>query len=598
MFLLTVFPMARLPRPAQQALTYFTPQCLNKGSLVLIPLRKRKVKGVVIACQKLDKLTIKRADFKLKGINEILIPEKLFYDWQIDLAEYLAEYYWTSPGLFLKMMMIKTKSLNIKTKKSKIKQILILVPEVAQIEPTVKNLGLKDYVILHSGLKQKEYVANWLKVKNGQIKNIIGTRMAVFAPFTQLEKIIILDESNPHHKSWEMTPHYRVHEVAQKLTELHQAKLVFKSEIPSIKKPSLGSAKAVIIDMKQELKEGNFSIFSRQVQAELQKIIKSKTKAILFINRRGAGTFILCRDCGYVAICPDCDVPLVQHISKKSDTRLAISDWRLVCHHCGYKEKPPGICPVCKSIRIKAFGAGTQKVEIELKKLFPQLNLLRLDSDTAETLEKQKQIIQKFTGKKADVLITTQMLFTHNQFNNINLAALISADTLLHLPDFRSGERTFQTIAKLKKIASPKTSFLIQSYNPENYAIRYAAQNNWQKFYQEEIKARAELDYPPFSQIIKLRFTHRDAKKAEQEARILAAKLTRQIKNLPVRAGGRLAISDMQLLGPSPAFIPKLKDKYIWQILLKNKLSLLKRNKLLAVVPSNWQIDVDPETTL
>ena len=178
------------------------------------------------------------------------------------------------------------------------------------------------------------------------------------------------------------------------------------------------------------------------------------------------------------------------------------------------------------------------------------------------------------------------------QYNNIGLVSMISADTLLHLPDFRSGERTFQTITKLKKLVSSKAKFIIQSYDPENYAIKYAASDNWQKFYQKELTSRAELDYPPFSQIIKLSFSHRDAQRAKDEARILFTKLTQQIKNL------RYAIGNIQLLGPSPAFIPKQKGKYIWQILIKSKLPLSERNQLLVFVPSNWQIEVDPESTL
>lgn len=636
MYLLTIFPLTYIPRPASQALSYFCWQSLPAGGLVSIPLKKRKIIGVVINSQPADKLAIKSATFKLKGIDKILVPKKIFESWQIELAEYLGGYYWTSPGLFFKMMIAKIQKSDFRCQKSerKNKQTLILVPEISQIEQTIKELKLKDYTILHSGLPKKQLLTNWSKIREGVVKNIIGTRGAVFAPFNKLEKILILDESNPHHKSWEMAPHYRVHEVAKKLSELHGAKLIFEAKVPSVETSYLvkkeGSSKinlvlskqprplarTKIVDMREELKTGNFSIFSRSLQNELEEIIKNKGQAILFINRRGAGTFVLCRDCGYVAQCPNCDVPLVQHLFKKnSDSRLAISDWQLICHHCGHSEKPPGICPQCRSIRIKAFGAGTQKVELELKKIFPQTNVVRLDIDTASTSEKQKEIIKKFTKKESNILVATQMIFSYfpcqynnetmKQLNNVGLVGLVSADTLLHLPDFRSGERTFQTIVKLKNMvrqAHHKSVFIIQSYNPGNCAIEYAAQNNWQKFYQTEIKSRAELDYPPFSQIIKLRFAHQNPQKAQEEAKVLAAKLTRQIKNFSASGGPAIG---WQLLGPSPAFIPKVKGKYAWQLLIKDKLPksnkkkwLANRNKALAVVPSNWQVDVDPETIL
>lgn len=338
--------------------------------------------------------------------------------------------------------------------------------------------------------------------------------------------------------------------------------------------------------MKEEIKNGNYSILSK----ELQKQLASSNKSILYIPRRGSSTFILCRDCGYVIKCSHCDVPMVLH-------RIG---GKLLCHHCGNEEKPPSLCPSCKGYRIKYFGAGTQRVEAELEKMFPKIKIFRLDSDTAKKPEEQQQIIDRFHKSKQSILIGTQMIFDKN-IKPTGLVGIISLETVLNLPDYRSSERVFRTVNRLEEIC--KKTLLVQTYSPENFAIQTAVDNSWKKFYNKEIQVRRTFHYPPFSRIIKLSFEHKNVKQAEQEAKILLEKLMQQLK--------QLAINNKQLaiLGPIPAFIPKVAGKYKWQIIIKNKIpasplssqggkDLKNRNKLLRIVPSIWEIEIDPESLL
>ena len=632
MFIIDIIPTTKIPHPLAQILSYFSISALPLGAIVQIPLGKRKETGVVVASKKIDayKMVIKKAKFELKNVSQVLSAEPLLTKKQIELALWLGQYYLASPGIFIKMMMPKkVQSLKLKIQNnsnfienprqgrdnSKLKinkeQKIILTPSIAWAKKLAQDN--KNSLVWHSNMSQKKLLENWRQVRNGEIKIVIGTRSAVFLPFTGLKEIIIEDETNSGHKSWDMFPHYRAHEAAHKLAELFKAKLKLKSEIPSVESLFINSsdgntdfismpqevqtkvqatANAAIVDMRTEIKEGNSSIFSRVLQDAIKKILLADkhNQAIFYINRRGAANFVLCRDCGYTELCPNCEAPLAHHLSENRPL--------LLCHRCGTKKLAPGLCPACRSWRIKTFGAGTQRAELELKKLFPELKILRLDSDAAPDIKTQQTIIEEFREKKAQVLIGTQMLLNQS-LPKVDLVALLAADTLLRLPDWRAGERTWQTVAALKNLLVEKSPqpLLIQTYNPENQTLSSAAQGNWQTFYQQEIEARQELDYPPFSQLVKLTFRHKIAKRAGQEAQFLAAKLRNANKD-----------ADVQISDALPAFVPKEKGKFAWNIIIKFKITdpklqisnefLLRRNSLLQYVPSNWEIDVDPEDLL
>ena len=596
--------------------------------MVLVPLRKKGIPAVVTRIQNItgQKMAIRKADFELRAILKIISAEPILDKKQLELAKWISEYYWAPLGAVIKTMIPDKKQLTINIKQlTKTKQILILAPEISMAERLVGQYNSEGTAILHSGLTDKQYFENWLKIKTGEAKTIIGTRLALLAPFVNLEKIIIEDEHSPNYKS-QQTPRLHARETAMKLTELWNAKITFKSSTPSIEAQWLAESKKIkltssspqmrgdalkgrrgadahntIIDLRQELKNGNFSIFSRQLQEKIKIALVEKKQILLFINRRGSSTVLMCRDCGHIPKCPNCDAPLVYHLTPI----------KFLCHHCGYSEIPPSLCPNCRGTRIKFFGTGTQKVEAEFKKLFSAAKSKRLDSDIVKDEKTRQQITDDFLNKKYDVLIGTQMALNTLEAGSlvskrpgIPLVAMMIADTLLHLPDFRSNERTFQIISQLKNLAAE--NFILQTYSPENQAIKYTIEGDYKKFYGEEIEARKELSYPPFSQLVKLEYQHKDANKAEQQAKILAEKLKQQIavnsKQLTNKENPNTNLLSITILGPSPAFISKVAGKYVWQTMLKcqsriayRESEYLKiRNKILQIIPPDWIVDVDP----
>ena len=705
MYLVDIIPLTKIPHTQPQILSYFHGAKLNAGALVQIPLGRRQEEGMVIGTRDIDKMTVKNANFELRNISKIISAEPVLTKQQLELALFLGQYYFCSPGIFAKMMLLKSTNSKQLAENSqqpkKTKQTLTLVPTVSQAYSSYKSHP-SDSILWHSELTQKQKTAARLAVKTGQARTVIGTRSAVFLPFANLKEIIIEDTPNPSHRSWDMFPHYDSRLVAQKLTEIFKAKLVSENGMPNttpILSPSLKEGeikrgwapeannrasphirdvrhqeiKPVIIDMREELKGGNFSIFSVDLYEAVKDALVKNQQIILFINRRGAANFILCRDCGYIAKCVNCDTPLAYHLINNKPS--------LLCHHCGAKDAPPGRCPKCHSWRIKTVGSGSQKIEAETKKFFPDAKILRLDSDSILKPKDQQKIIADFIDKQADVLIATPMLFSwlsELAAAKPTIVGILSADTLLHIPDFRSGERTWQTISSLRQLlychpeqsegsrgseatratesldssATPQNdkTLLIQTYNPDNSVLKYVKNNDYAGFIKEDMETREALNYPPFSQIVKLTFRHQDAKRAGQEAKILAAKLndiiTRQINpehsknNAPRPAiaglpplklrGGEGELSRTIEISPAlPAFLPREKGKYAWNIIVKflpfttphfvkgglggiyhppyakggsggyNSQEFLHlRNSLLQYVPSNWEIDVDPENLL
>lgn len=619
MRLFDIIPLTRIPHALPQVLSYFSGQNLLNGALVQIPLGRRKEEGIVIGARDIAdyKMEIKSADFELRSVNKILSAEPVLTAKQIELALFLGQYYFCSPGIFAKMCLPKKLKGEAGATRLK-KQTLIITPTIAQAENIAKNH--KNAVLWHSGLKTKQLNENWWKIKNGQAQTIIGTRSAVFLPFAGLKEIIVEDEANPNHKSWDMFPHYDTHITARKLAELFGAKLELKATNVAHK----DILSPTIIDMRAELKGGNFSIFSVDLYEAVKSALTEKKQVILFINRRGAANFILCRDCGYITNCPNCDSPMAYHLINNRPS--------LLCHHCGAKDASPKTCPKCKSWRIKTVGSGSQKVEAETNKFFPDAKISRLDSDNAPNPKDQQKIVADFIEKKTDVLIATQIIFSHlAELASVKpeVAGILSADTLLHIPDFRSSERTWQTITALRRLQSK--NFIIQTYNPENSVLKYISDNDYAGFAKEEKETRQALNYPPFSQIVKLTIRHRDANKAGQEAKILQAKLTR-IASHPDPAntgeGSKRSRNEfgmtnnkyadkIEISAALPAFNPRERGKFVWNIILKflplsplffrkewlGKIYttsdfLQHRNYLFQYIPAGWEIDVDPENLL
>lgn len=637
MFILDVIPLAKIPLPLEQVFSYFSPEIVKPGGLVLVPLRKKKFLALVINVNPVmeKKMEIKRANFSLKKIEKVIFPEEILENFQISLAQWLSKNYFLPLGsslrLFLPKRLIKKKKffdlshLSFKEKEVKKffkkektppllfwakergnfylkeiketlkegKEVLFLVPELKALEENLQKLKKisESVLIFHSNLKPLEEFFSWEKVKTGKAKIILGTRSALFLPFQNLGLIILDQEEDPAYGSWGKIPRYNTKDAVLKLAELWKAKVIFGSDLVSVESyywAKKGKYKLVkelktqvpnleIVNMREEIKNGNFSIFSERMKEILNDLISKEDQAILFINRRGLSTALLCQECGFAIKCKNCDVPMVYHLEDKKPV--------LICHHCGLREIVPAICPQCQGWRFWQIGKGTQKVFEELKKLFPKTKILRLDSDIAPNLQKQKSIIGDFLEKKANILVATQLIlkFQIPPSKLPGLVGVVIVDPILNLPEFQIKERVFHVLKKLRAFGK---KILIQTSNPELSIFNYLKEDKIKEFYQEELKQRGLLFYPPFSEIIRLTFSHKNNLKAESKAIELKKIL---LKNFP----------NSQILGPAPAFIPRVKKKYIWQILVKLKGEKLKVKRLLSkIISPDWKVEVNPETLL
>lgn len=484
------------------------------------------------------------------------------------------------------------------------KQAIILVPEIALTPQTIKRFKARfgdQVVLLHSKLKETERYRNWEQVLLGQKNVIIGSRSALFAPCDNLG-LIVIDEEHENTYKQDKTPRYNASSVAEKLAAGFGAKLVYGSATPSVNLYYRALNKEVIlhqlnkrivqdefpttqiVDMRNEFKAGNKSIFSEKLAEQIKKTLADKKQIILFINRRGMSTFVSCRDCGHIEKCPNCDIPLTFHMGELN----------LKCHHCSYTKKPPVSCPACKSWAIKYFGIGTQRVEEEIQKLLGKsIKIARMDSDTTKERTSHEKMFESFKNGESDILIGTQMIAKGLDLPNVNLVGVISADTLTNLPDFTSAERTFDLLTQVAGRTGRGEHIgmvIIQTYQPDNFAIKAASKHDYTRFYKEEIENRNELGYPPFAKLIKLLYNNVVQESAEAEAIKLSEEIT---KIFDKHSLGH------SLLGPAPAFIPKRNGKYWWQIVIK--LPGLDDNKIIDIIKllreitnNDWSIDVDP----
>jgi primosomal protein N' (replication factor Y) len=336
-----------------------------------------------------------------------------------------------------------------------------------------------------------------------------------------------------------------------------------------------------VVDLRAELRAGNRSIFSRALQAAMKRALAAGEQVILFLNRRGAATFVLCRDCGHVLSCPRCNIPLTYHSDRED----------LTCHHCNYRRKSPRTCPQCEGRRIKFFGIGTQRVEEVTRRMFPQARTIRWDRDTTRGKLAHELILDAFIRREANVMIGTQMIAKGLDLPLVTLVGVISADTALHLPDFRSGERTFQLLTQVAGRAGRSIlggQVIIQTYSPEHYAIQAASRHDYAGFYRQEIAFRRETGYPPFSRLIRLIYVHHNPTRCQTEAERMARVLSERIK--------RLGLSNLGLIGPAPAFLERLRGQYRWQIIVRGQ----DPHQLLEdlPIPLGWRVDVDPVSLL
>ena len=338
-----------------------------------------------------------------------------------------------------------------------------------------------------------------------------------------------------------------------------------------------------IVDMRQELRAGHRSIFSRALTSELLETLAAGEQAILFLNRRGTHTFVLCRDCGHVEQCKRCETPLTYHEGAA----------QLVCHRCNRRYPVPALCPQCQSKRIKYFGAGTERIEEAVQEIAPHARVLRWDADTTTHKGAHEAILQRFAAHDADVMVGTQMIAKGLDLPLVTLVGVIAAHTGLFLPDFRSGERTFQLLTQVAGRAGRSARggrVVIQSYQPEHHAIQAAAQHDYEAFYRREITFRRQHAYPPLQRLARMVLWHQNAEKAKQESVRMAAVLRQHVANLGIEA------SYVDVLGPAPAFFERVRGYYRWQILVRAPdPSMILRG---LDFPFGWRVDIDPASVL
>lgn len=448
------------------------------------------------------------------------------------------------------------------------KGALVLVPEISltpqMVSRFVSRFG-ERVAVLHSALSMGERYDQWKRIYEGSADIVIGARSAVFSPLKNIGIIIVDEEHSDTYKS-EMTPRYHAKDVALLRAEQYGAVTVFASATPSIdsmykarnSKYSLITMKKrynenampqiSVVDMREELSNGNKSMFSSLLKDEIARNLENKEQTILFLNRRGFSTFVSCRSCGYVAKCPNCNISLTYHRFSED----------LKCHYCGYTHKNYNICPSCKSKYIRYFGGGTQKVEEEVKKHFPGASVIRMDLDTTGKKQSHEKLLEKFVKEKTDILIGTQMVSKGLDFENVTLVGVISADTMLHINDYRSSERTFAILEQVSGRAGRGKKpgrAVIQTYDPENAAISLVKSHDYNTFYESEILTRRLMKYPPYSEIVCIMFTG--------HSRTLTSRAAMYFyKNL-----GKLI--NAQVLGPIPAAVSKINNKYRYQIIIK-----------------------------
>ena len=487
------------------------------------------------------------------------------------------------------------------------KQCIVLIPEIALTYQTLlrfyKRFG--DRVsVMNSTLSAGEKFDQCERAKKGEIDVIIGPRSALFVPFPNLGMIIIDEEHEPSYKS-ESMPRYHARETAEYLAEIKNASLVLGSATPSLeayyrakagkyklftltRRLTGGSLAPVsVIDLRQELRSGNRSIFSRRLQELIEDRMEKKEQIMLFLNRRGYAGFVSCRSCGYVMKCPHCDVSLSQHLGATRQMK-----GRMVCHYCGYETEQPPKCPSCGSPYLLGFKAGTQQIEEQLSKRFSGIRILRMDGDTTRTKDSYEKILTTFSEGEADVLVGTQMIVKGHDFPNVTLVGVLAADLSLNDSDYRAGERTFQLLTQAAGRAGrgqKPGEVIIQTYRPEHYSIIRAASQDYEAFYEEEIVYRELGDYPPAAHMMAILIT---AVK-EEKGDVLAG----EIANLAKESEKAVVI------GPAKASIGKIKDIYRFVIYCKSpdygQLTQIK-DKIeqylspLVLKEENVQFDFDP----
>lgn len=453
---------------------------------------------------------------------------------------------------------------------------ILLVPDIAltpqMVDRVVSRFGPERVAVLHSALGAGERLDEWERARRGEVDIVVGARSAVFAPVPSLGLIVVDEEHDGSYKQDE-SPRYHARDVATFRAGQVGATVVLGSATPSLETYSRVDSgeydvidlprriddrpmpEVAVVDMRSELKAGNRTVFSSLLRVSIEQTLAGGHQTILFMNRRGFSTFVLCRECGHVMVCPHCDVSLTLHgpQSRRSE---------LVCHYCNHSERVPDVCPSCGGTHIRYFGAGTERIEDEVRKSFPEARVARMDVDTTRRKGAHRAILGAFRAGRIDILVGTQMIAKGLDFPNVTLVGVVSADTALNLPDFRAAERTFQLISQVAGRSGRGDApgrVVVQTYSPEHYSILAAASHDYRAFYEAEIASRREVGYPPSRQMARILLRGMDESATARHAGVIA----RACRELACVSDGTV-----EVLGPAPAPIGRIAGKFRWHLLL------------------------------
>ncbi|MFH1890399.1 MAG: primosomal protein N' [Candidatus Kuenenbacteria bacterium] len=611
--IIDVIPIKKMPRQLSM-LSYEVNSILAKkikiGQIVKIPLRNSIVSGVVAKKNAKNKL---RPSY-LKNILEIINKKPLFTSEQINLFLALSEYYFVSASLFVYHSypkMLKKEWQKIGTLKKTVRkkmcgteyfwwgdlvernkfykknidksgQTLIIVPRILEIGKMAKELELDKYCKVHGQLKRADNADIWNKGLSGEPGIYVGTRSAIFYPWTNLKAIIIDEEESIDHKQYDMNPRYDVRVVARKLVELSGGKLILSSNSPSVEnytktlKHPIGQAygadlstkalKHIIIqDLKNELTKQNYTFISEKLEREIKKTIDDKKQVFLLINKKGESSNTFCKDCHYVFNCPECGLPLIKDSKNKFH-----------CYYCNYQSELPPFCPKCAGPNIKSQGLGIQKIAKNLQKVFPDLEITKIDKSSGKSPS---------ANCRLGVVIGTEFALHKIDWQKIGLAGIINADQLWQHTEFDTNQRAYGLINKILTLAPKSAKILIQTFSPDNSIIQSIYEGKPDIFYRQELNFRKNFNYPPFISLIKLSYLSESEDRAEE----LADKIYKKLK--------KMACGNIQISSPVPIMRRKIRGKYKFNIILKLK-NLEDFNSLVKYVPNDWLIDVQSRTLL
>jgi primosomal protein N' (replication factor Y) len=476
------------------------------------------------------------------------------------------------------------------------KGAIVLIPEISLTPQTVARFSIhfpSRVAVLHSGLTVAERGREWRRVRAGEADVVVGSRSAVFAPMPNVGVVIVDEEDSSSYKQYDRVPRYQAVEVARRLGRILSVPVVLGSATPRLETYYQARAgggltmlrlagryggrpmpPVTVVDLREELAWGNRSPFSRLLTESVTKTLAEGGQGILFLNRRGISSVVLCRGCGEALGCPNCSVSLTLHGAGHQCT----------CHYCGHQLRLPELCPNCGGKILRPLGAGTERVEVEARSLWPSARILRMDRDTVGHRDAHREIYEAFAERRADLLIGTQMVAKGWDLPGVRLVGIVNADIALHFPDFRASERTFSLLTQVAGRAGrgdEPAEVILQTYSPEHLAVQRAVGHDYESFAEVELEVRRQLRFPPFSKMLVLTRSATSEEVARSECEREASRL-RELS----------ASGAVEVLGPSPALIPKLRTLYRWQITLRGQ----RLESLLEQLPSGrgWSIDVDP----